>query len=272
MDKNAKIAKLKDQLCKYVEFLCKRTEEFCSEPILKAMTELEDAKVQAVFFGGLLRGIMFSRVHDRQGNWAPRDLDIVVEGDSIEELRKRFLSLIKRETRFGGLTLKDKSWDIDIWPLELTWAFRNRSQKPSFEDLPFTTFFNVEAVAVDVWPANGKLRTIYSGDDQFFEGILSKTLEVNHEENPFPALCVVRSLVMASSLDFQIGPKLAHYLVKESCRIEDADLEEAQQRHYGCERLAINTMRDWLQYLIERLRIDEKSPIKLPSHDSDKDS
>src|SRR4051812_48642791 len=61
--------------------------------------------------------------------------------------------------------------------------------------LPETTFFNLEAIAVDVWPQIGKARSIYSGDDQFFEGIITRTLELNRPENPFPGLCIVRSLV-----------------------------------------------------------------------------
>lgn len=77
--------------------------------------------------------------------------------------------------------------------------------------MPKTTFLNVEAAAVELATVHGKSRRIYTHG--FFEALADRTLEINFEENPFPALCVVRALITAARLQFLIGPKLSKYLV-----------------------------------------------------------
>ncbi len=72
----------------------------------------------------------------------PRDIDIVVSGANIDNLRDTFRPFIMRETRFGGLQLARQNWQFDLWPLEKTWAFtQDHCNDQDFEALPFTTFF-----------------------------------------------------------------------------------------------------------------------------------
>ena len=106
-------------------------------------------------------------------------------------------------------------------------------KSPTFSDLPTTTFFNVEAVAVEIWPKRGHPRRIFSGDDQFFRGITTRTIEINREENPFPELCVVRALVMAANLQWKVGPRLLAYLGKHGDAMSPTDFEAIQEKHYG---------------------------------------
>ncbi len=264
MDKDATISQLKAMLLKDVAYLCRRDDRLWTEPIIRTLREIREANVRAVFFGGTLRSLLLSRLrHHRLGR--PRDLDIVVAGSSLDELRERFRALITRETRFGGLALERMNWHFDVWPLQHTWAFlQDSTQFPRFSGLPFTTFFNLEAVAVDVWASPGCPRTIYSGDDQFFKGILLRMLEINREDNPFPALCVVRSLVMAWSTGFCMGPRLAHYLMLHGPAISDAELEDTQLRHYGRMCCDINTMRRWLDHVANHHARNSRSAVALP--------
>lgn len=156
-------------------------------------------------------------------------------------------------------------WHFDVWPLDRTWAFvHDVSTEPRFAALPLTTFFNLEAIAVDVWPVPGHRRTVYSGDDQFFEGVLSRTIEINREENPFPSLCVVRALVMASAIDFAIGPRLAEYLAVHGPRTTSAELDDVQQRHYGQVCRNADTLRKWLDHIARIHASGDKRPIRLP--------
>jgi hypothetical protein len=159
------------------------------------------------------------------------------------------------------------NWQFDVWPLHHTWAFlEDSTQEAHFSALPSTTFFNLEAVAVDVWVRPGHSRTIYSGNDQFFEGVISQTIEINRQENPFPSLCVVRALVMASSTRFAIGPRLAHYLAVNSPALSDAELEETQLKHYGRIRCDVGVMRKWLERVSSSYARDSRAPITLPMY------
>jgi hypothetical protein len=180
-------------------------------------------------------------------------------------LREKFSAIITRETRFGGLQMERRNWQFDVWPLQRTWAFlQDERETPRFAELPFTTFFNLEAIAVDVWASPGRPRTIYSGDDQFFSGIISRTVEINREDNPFPALCVVRSLVMALATGFAIGPRLARYLACERAMVTNAELEDVQRKHYGRIRCDTGTMRLWLDHIAESNARDDQSVVSLP--------
>ena len=62
--------------------------------------------------------------------------------------------------------------------------------------MPKTTFLNVEAVAVELNPRPTRSRKLY--ESGFFEGVATETIEINLEENPFPDLCVARSLLTAA--------------------------------------------------------------------------
>ena len=174
----------------------------------------------------------------------PRDLDLVVSGIPFEDIESRFNGLVARRNRFGGLQLKRDGWQFDVWPVGSTWALRKDGLGDAgFSALPSTTPFNLEAIAVDAWPYAARSRELFSGDDQFFEGVLSRTLEINRTDNPFPALTVVRALVLSAELGFRIGPKLVEYIASEGLALGTDELEQLQQQHYGHTRIGGRTLR-----------------------------
>ena len=238
MDGELTVADLKRQLVQEVRVLFRRNGSVWKEPILDIVHELRQSKVKAVLFGGTLRSLLVSRIFEgRPGR--PRDIDVVVSGAPLPWLEKKFADILTRRTRFGGLQLKHGAWQFDVWPVADTWAFKHgdASERPSFSALPSTTPFNLEAVAVEVWTSGGRPRAIFSGDDRFFEGILARTLELNRSDNPFPELTVVRALIMASELQFKIGPRLASYIRNVAGLISKEVVERVQTGHYGHVRI-----------------------------------
>jgi hypothetical protein len=216
----------------------------------------------AVFFGGTLRSLLVDRFfHDRRGR--PRDLDIVFRGPKLASLRDVFGPLITRETRFGGLQLRKGDWQFDVWPLDQTWAIREDGvSQPGFDHLPRTTFLNVEAVAVDVWPTDGE-RRIYSDDDRFFQAIRSREVEINRSENPYPELCVVRSLLMAHDLEFRVGPELTRFISSHGTRMDLASFDRVQTKHYGHIRIPSAVLRSWVEDIANYTQTGDSSPSKL---------
>jgi len=233
MDENQQIELLKKLLRDEVALFCRQDGSSLRKSISDTIGEIREQKWEAVFFGGTLRSLLLSRLNnDEPGR--PRDIDIVMSGPSLEEIRRSFEPYISRQTRFGGLHLKRVNWQFDVWPIKATFALKERGiESPTFSDLPSTTFFNVEAVAVDIWPKPGRPRRIFSDDDQFFRGITNRTIEINREANPFPELCVVRALVMAANLQWKVGPRLLSYLGKHGDTMSPADFEAIQEKHYG---------------------------------------
>jgi hypothetical protein len=237
---------LKALLGREVELFCRRLDPLWHD-ISHVVSAIERNHWRAVLFGGTLRSLLMSRlVHGRPGR--PRDVDIVIQGPPLEFLRELFGSLISRETRFGGFHLHDSEWEFDVWPLERTWGIvQDRIANPDFSNLPNTTFLNIEAAAIDIWPGTDGERQIYSGEDQFFKAIIDQVVEVNRIENPFPELCVVRSLILVNELGFSIGPRLANYVAEHGPAIPDAELETVQHRHYGEVRVQSGILREWIR-------------------------
>lgn len=236
------IPSLKRQLLDDVGTLFHRNGALWKEPILEVLDRLRRSNVRAVLFGGTLRSLLVSRVfQSRFGR--PRDIDVVIAGVPLSDLEQRFGEMLNRRTRFGGLQLRRGSWQFDVWPVSETWAFKEGHAAPAtFAQLPSTTPFNLEAIAVEVWPGHGRSRMVFSGDDQFFEGILSRTLELNRSDSPFPDLTVVRALVMAAELRFRIGPRLVAYIRDIAPALTEARVDHIQATHYGHSRIESRTL------------------------------
>ena len=203
----------------------------------------------SVVFGGSLRALVVSR-QIGMGVARPRDIDIVVDCDDVARIKPLFSDMQVRTNRFGGLQVDGGGWQFDIWRLRDTWAFKEGVvASATFEMLPRTTFFNLEAIALDVWaPAKGS-RRLYLGDGQFVAGVLGRTLELNVEENPFPALCLARSFVFANSTGFVIGPRLQVYLRKHRDAVSRRDFLDAQASHYGRIRVDFESFKTWVDRL-----------------------
>jgi hypothetical protein len=264
MANRAQLALLKRLLIAEVSAFCKRDDRLWKQPIWMTVKEIREQNWEAVFFGGTLRSLLLSRLAHRTPG-RPRDVDIVMECADMSALKRKFGNYIARETRFGGLQLRRRDWHFDVWPLRDTSAFRDDEHaSPRFDDLPSTTFFNIEAIAVDVWPQRGRPRRVFSGDDQFFEAILTRTLEINRERNPYPELCVVRSLVLAHNLQWRIGPRLVRYLASHGSVMSSKDFEAVQKQHYGAVLWSANVFDKSMRRIMLAADRHYGSPIDLP--------
>lgn len=255
------VAELKQTLLREVAALSRNDGIAWKEPILGVLSELRHSNVQAVLFGGTLRSLLTARLFEgRRGR--PRDVDVVVSAP-LADLEERFGAILSRRTRFGGLQLRRGPWQFDVWPVGDTWAFKHdHTTEASFAELPSTTTFNLEAIAVEAWPTGSRSRALFSGEDQFFEGILSRTLELNRDDSPFPELTVVRGLVMASELRFKIGPRFARYVREAGHSLTEERLDHIQSSHYGHTRLDSRTLRS---VIVSVLREPGERAMALPA-------
>jgi hypothetical protein len=214
-------------------------------------------------FGGMVRDIAVTGARA-----VPRDLDLVVDGADPDALCAHFSDEVRRRTRFGGFNLRickrGVEWDVDIWPLDETWAFGDSNMEPSIENLPRTTFLNVEAVVVRMAPFPGNVgRTIH--ESGFFEAINSRTLEVNYRRNRYPSSCVIRSLVTAWRLRYRLGPKLCRYIVEHAPLRDLESLAAFQRAHYGHLRLGKSILRRWIEEVHAHVSSGRTAPLMLSS-------
>jgi hypothetical protein len=176
--------------------------------------------------GGALRNLI---LEEKQ---LPRDLDIVINFASYEELKKEFSGFPSRPTNLGGICLQIQDWSIDIWPLSETWALKRIGQQKRDDIASFlqTTFLDIDAIAVQLFAKTRKKREIYSKG--FFEAIENNCIEVNLAENPNPSVCIVKSLMLRYKFGFQIGPRLSKYILNESRNLNIDYLKEIYKKRY----------------------------------------
>jgi hypothetical protein len=226
--------------------------------LVQVLREIQQQGWRAFLFGGTLRDLMLGGA-----SIVPRDIDIVVDGVSIERIAAVFGNHVRRRTRFGGLHLNVHGWTFDIWPLSDTWAFQEGFVGlTGFASLTRTTFLNVEAAVVELGARRGRRRAVH--ERGFLDSLRNRVLEVNLEENPFPALCVVRGLITAARLDFKVGPSLARYIRHYGAHVSIDELLAIQSSHYGQVRSSADELRCWIAALREQCGRSRRLPIRLP--------
>lgn len=259
--RHQQIKQLKKELRNRITRFCSKSDVAWKAPILQTLYEIKEHKWPAVIFGGTIRSLLLGSGKSRR----PRDIDIVLHSVSIDKIKSLFSESIIRQTRFGGVKIQRDNLEFDIWPIDKTWAYvKDQSNTRTYENLPKTTFLNIEAIAIDIWPQEGRKRSIYTDNDSFFNAILSETIEINREENPFPTLCVVRSLIMGAKLRFKLGPKLSKYIEKYGSITSCSELEEIQQKHYGIVKIQGHTLLEWIDYIKTERKCSNQA-IALPT-------
>ena len=253
---------LRQRLLSDVAYLCTRDDLTWVSPIVKFLLIIREYGLKAVFFGGTLRSLIMNRILNKRGIGRPRDIDIVVSDINIGELRKVFRAFIIKETRFGGLHLQNEFWQYDIWPLNSTWSFINSNiHNPSFYDLPKTTFLNIESIAVDVWSKPGLARTIYE-NELFYDSIINRKIEINNIDNPYPSLCVIRSLVMIKKTGFSIGNRLKDYLIEYGSIMSDTDIINTQMKHYGSLNINVEDFKRYIKSITRHRNTNSTISLK----------
>src|SRR5581483_4733733 len=106
------------------------------------LRKLELEGCSAYMVGGFLRDLMLDGPSAN-----PRDIDIVFDRISPDQVEFLFWNQPKRKNRFGGMRINFGDCPLDIWSLEDTWAFRNKKvHQINFSTFPETTFLNVDAI------------------------------------------------------------------------------------------------------------------------------
>lgn len=233
-------------------------------PIVEMLRDFRDSGLRVAVFGGTLRSLLYSRLY-RHRPGRPRDVDLVIHGGPLQDVERRFGKYLFRRTRYGGLQLRRDGWRFDVWTVGDTWAFRGENRhRASFRNLPSTTPFNLEAIAVEAWPIAGRPREVFSGNDQFFEGILSRTVELNSTDDPCPALTLARGLVLATEHSFRLGPRLAEYVATTGASVTKSEFEEQQVNHYGHVKLKAITLERLIASVSEqREHSADRQPLQL---------
>jgi len=224
--------------------------------LYSVLEDIRNSNYPAFLCGGAVRNFLLSN------NSIPRDLDIILGDVSRERLETLFPGHVKGETSLGGIKLQVKNWLIDMWPIQDTWAFKGgRVAGKEFSDYPKITFLDIDAIAIQLFSKKRQKRIIYSNG--FFEAIANRTIELNFDENPAPAGCIVRALQIARKFNFAIGPKLAHYMISYIKQIEIEELAGMYRRRYTSARITTEKLHNCFKSIEIQMQTSNNRPVKV---------
>lgn len=219
------------------------------DPLWTLISDINSHVGRAVIFGGMVRD--FARGGAREFR---SDVDIVVESDARSELR-RVLSRwrLLGSNRFGGYSLSLGTFDVDLWLLQDTWAFRQGLVQPTgVASLLQTTFFDWDAIAYDT-----KARFLHALPD-YFDRLNSSVLDINLDQNPNPRGAAMRALRWVSQ-GVRLSPTLAGY-VGQALRHEDTvSLRREMLRWEKTAHIAPSLIANLVVLLLEHLASSRSS-------------
>jgi hypothetical protein len=210
-----------------------------------------------ILFGGVIRDLMIFGTRQY-----PRDVDVVLTQATNEEVIRDVGPEDFHLNRFGGLHMNIHRWIFDVWPLRTTWRFTvDKTLLPTPENLPRTTFFDVEAIAVTL-DGPEKIGDIFTAG--FFEAIEKRCIDINYRNNPYPTLCAVRTIIMAWKLHYHISARLAHYFIDTVLEYGASELVLTQKQHYKQVLLQEREIDELKSYFIRAVASNSQTTISLP--------
>lgn len=173
-------------------------------------------------FGGAIRDIML--------DVPPNDLDIVVH-KMTPELAKYLQKFPYKENYFGGYKIQTKEFEMDVWSLEEHWAFQKGhvcNDPVSFDNLPKTTFLNINAVAAELNLVSLNIDIVENG---FFDCIKNKQLDINLEKTKNIQYSLFRAFRFFHQFNFSLSLRLRKHFQNHGICV-DAYLKY-QMKNFG---------------------------------------
>ena len=189
--------------------------------IRRMLLELENYG-SIVVFGGLLRDLyLFGNT-----NFCS-DLDFVIDTRDLDGFHNYMCSIGATFNRYLGYRTIVGRWQVDIWPLQNTWAHREGYVEiKGFEDLLNTTFFGCDAIIYDISQKNLATKRGY------FEDPSKRQLDINLLPNPNPIGNVVRAFRYAIDKNFIWSHGLSLYIAEQIDELGWSALIELELQSY----------------------------------------
>jgi hypothetical protein len=189
-----------------------------------------------------------------------RDIDIVVAS-----LDNNLLKLIKSfngiKNSFGGYKIIIDQIIVDVWAIKDTWAIKkmNSLNFDLINLLPSTSFFNSTAI---IFSITTKKLTFHK---KFLEYINNDKLDILFEDNPYPALCILKSY-QYFKLGINFTNKLSKYIYNRF-KIYYNQLEDMQLKHYGYLRYSQNELINFANEIDQNLKSEKRTKYNLINSD-----
>lgn len=212
------------------------------------LIELIHKAGRVAIFGGMLRDLCIG------GNlFFDSDVDLVFEPHEKTNLELLLKNYKYELNSFGGYRIYLKKWQVDIWNIENTWAFKkNIVENEGFKSLVKTTFFNWDAIVYEI--DSGSIHTA----EGYLKNLQERYLDINMIDNPNILSTLVRALRMMIKLNARLSPRLRDFLCENFVKYSAEDIGVYEQQKYWKSTLTIEIISD-IYLKIESHKINHKN-------------
>jgi len=207
------------------------------------------ANADLFVFSGILRDFLLQYNKEE-----PRDFDFVI-GRSNKKTDRIISKYLVRKTQFGGFKCRINNKDVDIWAIQDTWAIKKYRPFYLQNYLPLTSFFNITAA---VYSLNDNKLYIHDSFKEFLEDKSHRKLDIVLEDNPFPALCIIKTLELMDKFNIPLSDPLKDYLIHYNKILTELDYQNTQLKHYGNIKYDYLTISERINSLYFRYRVADK--------------
>lgn len=174
---------------------------------------------EVVIFGGMLRDLSIL------GNESFKsDVDLVIDTNDIEKLENILSEFKYYKNKYDGYRINLGKWNVDLWTLGSTWAFREGLVKGVvLEDLCKTTFFNWDAIIYKIGAGE------FCAIDGYIDRINERLLDINLEENVNYTGNVIKTFRYYEKYDAKLSAGLANYVYRLVSQKNYEDLYKAEK-------------------------------------------
>lgn len=169
--------------------------------------------LKVVVFGGWARDRVFELKRGR--SYASKDLDLVSDGPvSVSHALPSVASM----NSFGGFGVQGSLIHVDAWDLRETFLIKRHRLRVSFEQLPYTADFNVNAVVFKPTQFFGQEELLDAGA---LCSIEKGVLDFAASEVAQPLFQAARSVILAARLQLALSGTV-HAFLRTVCGDEHA--------------------------------------------------
>lgn len=178
----------------------------CKDELLSIyIHQMQTLGLEVVVFGGWARDRLAERIHHR--HYRSRDIDLVTHGPvSVEQA----LPSSAVRNPFGGFGIEVSSIHLDSWDLPNTFLIKRHRLPVTFEQLPFTADYNVNAV---VFRPKQFFQHASLLDSGAVSSLHTRVLDFVADEVAQPLFQAARAIILAVRLQCVLSDTVRDFLL-----------------------------------------------------------
>lgn len=209
--------------------------------LAEIFSKIVKAQAKVAVFGGWARDRLFEVLHAQK---APsRDIDFVV--DSPQPIADFFPAGAKTNP-FGGVGIKGARVPLEAWRLKETFLFRLRDEEATFEALPATADYDVNAILFFPAQCNGHASVLDGGAGH---ALKQRQIDFMADVVAQPKIQAARAVILATRLELQPSEALCDF-VQDVCE----ERETAREVERALDQYCPNSLKESARSLLERIR------------------